>query len=103
MARHKYKFADRKPTVGGIIATLMAAGAVALFVYAVKLSFESGGNGGIVVGSYALSALALSVIGLIVGLMSYRESDRVYTFSFWGTLASGIMTALLVMLIFAGL
>ena len=103
MARHKYKFADRKPTVGGIISTLMATGAAVLFVYAVKPSFDAGGNGGMTVGSYALSALALSVFGLIVGLLSYKETDRIYRFSFLGTLASGIMTVILVMLLLAGL
>ena len=103
MARYKYKFADRKPTVGGIISTLMAAGAVALFVFAVKTSYAAGGNGGTAVGAYALSALALSVFGLVVGLMSYREPDRVYNFSFIGTLGSGIMAVLLLMLMIAGI
>lgn len=103
MARHKYKFADRKPTVGGVISTLMAAGSAVLFAYAVKLSFDAGGNGGFAVGSYALSALALSVFGLIVGLMSYRETDRIYRFSFLGSLFCGIMTVILVMLLLVGL
>lgn len=103
MARHKYKFSDKKHSVGGVISTVMAAACIVMLVISVRISFMARGEGGTVVGSYALTALTLSVFGCIVGILSYKESDRYYTFSFIGTLINGIMTVVLIMLLIVGL
>ena len=47
--------------------------------------------------------MTIAVFGCIVGIMSYRESDRYYTFSFAGTLINGIMAVILIMLLIVGL
>ena len=101
MARHKYKFSDKKHSVGGVISTVMAAVCIIIFILAVRISFMARGD--TVVGSYALTALTIAVFGCIVGIMSYRESDRYYTFSFAGTLINGIMAVILIMLLIVGL
>ena len=103
MARHKYNFSDKKHSVGGVISTVMAAVCIIIFILAVRISFMARGEGGTVVGSYALTALTIAVFGCIVGIMSYRESDRYYTFSFAGTLINGIMAVILIMLLIVGL
>ncbi len=103
MAGHKYKFSDKKHSVGGVISSIMAAASIALLVLAVRASFTARGEGGTIVGSYALTSLTVAVFGCLVGILSYRESDRYYTFSFLGTLINGIMTVILVMLLIVGL
>lgn len=101
--KHKYKFSTKKHSVGGIISSIMALSATALFVRAVYLSFKASGEGGTVVGAFALSALAVALFGLVIGLISYKESDRYYTFSFIGSLSNGIMLVLMVMLLIVGI
>ena len=103
MARHRYKFSDKKHSVGGAISSVMAVGAIALFVIAVRTSFLAKGEGGTEVGSYALTSLTVAVFGVLVGIMSYKESNRYYTFSFVGTLINGIMAVILAMLLVVGL
>lgn len=103
MARHKYKFSNKKHSVGGVISTFMALIAIVLFGCAVVFSFRARGEGGMEVGSFALSALAVAFFGCIMGILSYRESDRYYTFSFIGALINGIMAIILIMLFVAGI
>ncbi|MGN0369767.1 MAG: DUF6142 family protein [Butyrivibrio sp.] len=101
--KHKYKFSTKKHSVGGTISSIMAVSAVALFVRAVYLSFKAAGEGGTLIGALALSALAVAFFGLVIGLLSYKESDRYYTFSFIGSLSNGIMLVLMVMLLIVGI
>ncbi len=103
MAKRRYKFSDKKHSVGGVISTFMSVGAIALLVTAVRISFKAQGEGGTIVGSYALTSLTVAVFGCLVGILSYRESDRYYTFSFVGTLINGIMIVILAMLLVVGI
>ena len=103
MAKRKYKFTNKRHSVGGVIATLMAVVSIVLIVIAIVLSFKARGEGGTKVGSAAMAALAFSVFGLATGLLSYRETDRYYSFSFAGSLLNGIITVFLVLLFFVGL
>ena len=103
MARYHSKFSNKKHSVGGVMATLMGIGSVAVFVMAIVESAKARGEGGPLVGSYAMLALALAFFGLITGLVSYREVDRYTTFSLSGSLICGCMTVVLVLLLLAGI
>lgn len=103
MAKHKYKFSNKKHSLGGVVSSVMSAAALLLFGRALFLSYNARGEGGMEVGSYALSALAVAFFGCIMGILSYRESDRYYTFSFIGALINGLMAILLIMLLVVGL
>ncbi len=103
MARYKSKFTNKKHSVGGIVATVMGAFSIGLFVASVVESTKARGQGGMIVGSLAMLALAFSVFGLATGLLSYREIDRYTTFSRLGSILCGIMTVLLFMMILVGL
>lgn len=103
MARHKSKFTNKKHSVGGVLSTGMGIFSAAFLATAIVSSFRKRGEGGTVVGSLALLALAFSVFGLMIGLLSYREIDRYTTFSFWGSLLCGLLTVFLVFLCLIGL
>ncbi len=103
MSKRKYKFTNKRHSVGGVLSSLMALAAVVLIIIAVIISFKAEGYGGEEVGTLSLMALVFSASGLVLGLLSYRETDRYYSFSFAGSLVSGIVTVLLVMLFFTGI
>ena len=103
MARHKYKFSNQKHSVGGVISTIMGVFSLLLLIYSIYLSFKSRGVAGSIVGSITFGALAFSVLGCVMGLISFRESDRFHTFSFIGSLLCGIMTIIMIMLLVVGL
>ena len=103
MAKHRYKFSTRKHSVGGVVSTIMFVGAVALLVWAISVSFQAKGKGDTVVGEIALTSFAVAIVGMIIGLLSYKESDRYYTFSFIGALMNGIFSIVMFMLFVVGL
>lgn len=55
------------------------------------------------VGAYGLLALVLSLFGLIFGLLSYKEQDKRYGISFFGTFINGIIIVMLILFILVGL
>lgn len=103
MAKHKYKFSTKKHSVGGVVATVMFVCAIALFIWAINVSFQAQGKGGQVVGEIALTSFAVSIAGMIIGLISFKESDRYHTFSYVGALLNGIMSIIMFMLFVVGL
>lgn len=103
MAKHRYKFSTKKHSVGGVISSIMFVVALALFIWAVSVSFQAQGKGGSVVGEIAFTSFAVSVFGCIIGLLSYKETDRYYTFSFIGALFNGILMVIMFMLFVVGL
>lgn len=103
MAKHKYKFSTKKHSVGGVFSSIMFVGAMVLLIWAINVSFQANGKGGQVVGEIALTSFAVAIFGMIIGLLSYKESDRYYTFSFVGALLNGILSILMFMLFMVGL
>lgn len=103
MAKHKYKFSTKKHSVGGVFSTVMFVGALVLLIWAINVSFQAQGKGDTVVGEIALTSFAVAIFGMIIGLLSYKESDRYYTFSFIGALLNGIMSIIMFMLFIVGL
>lgn len=103
MSKHKYKFTNKKHSIGGVVSTFMALVAIVLIVISIMISFRAAGYGGEIVGTLALMAFVFSLFGLVTGLLSYREFDRYYTFSLIGSLLNGIITIALFMLIVVGI
>ena len=69
---NKYKFSNKSQTLGGVISTIMGLLALASLIYGVYLAFRADGMAGLKVGSLGLLSLMLSVIGVIIGLLSFR-------------------------------
>lgn len=99
----RLKFSDKEYTIGGILSSVLALIALAVLGYSVYLSFMARGEGMAQVGAYGLLALVLSFFGIIFGLLSYREQDKRYGASFFGTFTNGIILVLLVLFILIGL
>lgn len=100
---NKYKFSDKSQTLGGTISVVMGGFAMASLIYGVYLSFKAAGNAGLKVGSLGLLSLMLSVIGTVIGLMSFKEDDKFYTLSRIGSLFCGILTVFMVAVFLMGI
>ena len=72
---NKYKFSDKSQTLGGMISTVMGLAALVSFGYGIYIAFKAKGNAGLEVGSLGLLSFMLSVIGLVIGLLSFKEED----------------------------
>lgn len=100
---NKYKFSNKSQTVGGVISTLVDIGSLACIVGAVYISFKKSGAAGMEVGSLGMLAIMLSIIGTVIGLLSFKEDDKFYTMSWIGSLAGGLLTIFMISVILMGL
>ncbi len=89
--KHGYKFTNKHNTRGGIIATILGVVAVILLCTGIYISYTNRGNAGIQVGILGALSFIISGIGLINGLLSFKEKDRFYVFSFVGCGISGVI------------
>ena len=83
--RRRKIYTDKKHAVKGIIATFLAIAALIIFGILVYISFKSRGEAGIIIGSLALISILLGAVGLILGLMSFKEENKYKLFSYIGS------------------
>lgn len=100
---NKYKFSDKSQTLGGTLSTLMGVGSLVCLLYGIYVSFAAEGNGGSIVGAFGILAFILSLMGMLVGLMSFKEQDKFYMLSKVGSLLCGIIFIVMVSIFLMGM
>ena len=88
---NKYKFSDKSQALGGLISTAMGILSLLSFGYGVYLSFKAAGEGGLRVGSLGILSLILAVIGTVIGLISFKEDNKFYGTSRFGSMLCGVI------------
>lgn len=82
---HKKKkrkiYTDKKHAVKGIVATILAVAALLVFAAVVYISFKNGGEAEMWIGSMALISILCGVVGLILGLMSFKSENSYKLFA----------------------
>ena len=81
---HKKKrkiYTDKKHAVKGIVATVLAVAALIVFAVIIYISFKHGGEADMRVGSLALISILLGLVGLVLGLMSFRNENSYKLFA----------------------
>lgn len=99
----KLRFSDKEYTIGGVLSSVLAIIALMMLGYSIYLSFIAHGEGLTEVGAYGVLSMVLAFFGIIFGLLSYKEQDKRYGGSFFGTFTNGIILILLVLFILIGL
>ena len=100
---NKYKFSDKSPTLGGTISTVMGVVALLTFLWGIFIAFKADGYAGAEVGTYALIAFLLSLIGTVIGLISFKEQDKFYLLSKIGSLVCGILLVTMIAVFLMGM
>lgn len=100
---NKYKFSDKSQTLGGTLSAFMGAGSLVCLFYGIYVSFSADGNGGVIVGTLGILAFILSLTGMILGLMSFREQDKFYMLSKVGSLLCGIICIVMLAIFLMGI
>ena len=103
MKKTKLRFSYKEYTIGGVLSSALAVFSLLALGYSILLSFRARGEGSMQVGAYGLLALVLSLFGLIFGLLSYKDQDKRYGVSFFGTFINGIIIVMLILFILVGL
>jgi len=99
---NKYKFSNKNQTLGGSISTALGVLALASLSYGIYIATCANGQAGLKVGSLALLSLVLSIMGTVIGLLSFKESDKFYTLSKIGSMLCGILTVFMLAILLMG-
>lgn len=86
-----YKFTDKRQSVKGIISTIYFIMAAGLVIFAVYLSFKSGGKGSVSVGALGMTGFLVSLGGFAMGLYSFKEDNVFLKFPWIGTVGNVIV------------
>lgn len=86
-----YKFTNKKHAKGGTISTFLACISLVIFFALIYVSYLNKGNGGIYIGSIGLTAFIISIIGLVFGIMGFKEEDVYYLFCKIGSFLNMLM------------
>lgn len=100
---NKYKFSDKSQALGGVISTIMGLLALSSLGYGIYTSYVAAGEGGLKVGSLGLLSLLLSIIGTVIGLLSFKEDNKFYGLSRLGSLLCGVLTVFMLGVFLMGL
>lgn len=92
----KIKFSDRHISVGGVLSIALGSVAILLVIAGVTLSFMHQGEGPLLVGALGIAAVLFDLAGLVIGLLSFKESDKYYKTSIVGSMMCGIFLVLLI-------
>ncbi len=85
MKNREYMFTNKHYTKGGFIATILGFIACVLCVAGIFMSYKQRGQGTSIVGLMGAGALLVSIAGAIIGIKSFKEEDKFYTFSWLGS------------------
>ena len=101
--RYKYDFAKKEHSKGGVESSIFALISGILFLISALWAFGQHGNGGIFLGAFGITALGISILGIRVGMKSFKEKNRDFLYSKIGTVANSILTAVWVLLFLIGI
>lgn len=76
-----YRFDNKKYTIGGAISTTLFGVSLVMFGIAVYASYQAHGEGGVIIGAAGFMGFLVTLAGLIIGIMSFREEDKHYMLS----------------------
>lgn len=104
MARKRmYSFAEKKHSQRGLVSTILGGVSVIIFVVLAWIAYYLDGQGGAYLGAIGLTGAVFSLMGLILGLISFGEQDTLYFFSKLGTILCGCILAVWIFVILIGI
>ena len=101
--RRKYKFSDKKHSLGGLIATILVIPEIALIAFAIYLATIQKGQGTQIVGWLPFLSLILATIGIILSALGLRKDDTIYTFAWIGLIASIVIWLFIAIMMVSGM
>lgn len=99
----KIKFAGRKHSLQGLISTILGAVGILGIGILIYISTYLKGNSNVWTGFFGLFVFAVTLTGLIIGVLGFKQKDIYYTLPILGTVLNGMVFLGTVILYFLGL
>jgi hypothetical protein len=101
--REMYSFSEKHHSKQGILSTIIAGASFVSFFVLVCVSYVLEGKAGAYAGGIGLSVMLLSIYGLVIGLKSFKEHNKLYLYSKLGSVLNGLALVGWLSLILIGL
>ncbi len=93
--KRSYMFTNRKHSGKAVMSTVFGILCTVSMILVILLSYSRNGNVPVGYGFTGVFAAALSLIGLLLGVLAVRETDRFKLFGWLGILFNGISLGLI--------
>ncbi len=100
--RRRIQFTDKKHPFWGIVASLLALGALVMMVVLFVCAGNARGQGGIAYGYLGICNLVLSIVGFVMALRCYKQDDIYLTTPTIGSIVNGIIIIIYLILYIMG-
>lgn len=101
--KRMYSYTEKRQSQLGITSTVCGVLSILVFAALTFLAFYMNGQGGLYLGAIGIAGILFAVVGLIFGLYSFKEKYILHTFSKAGSILSGIMAAVWLLVILIGI
>jgi uncharacterized membrane protein (UPF0136 family) len=101
--RKAVKFTDKKHSFRGIVSLILGILSGIAFLILSYLSSLSKGNGGLAFGVAGMILFVMSIVGLVLSIKSFKETDIYFTASIIGLILNGLFVCLYFILYIIGL
>ena len=99
----RFKFTDKEHSKTGIASSILALCALIFLIVAIVISAAAKGQGGTFVGVLGALSFLCSLVGLVLGLVSFHRTDVLLKYAWIGTFASGIIWILITLIMMIGI
>lgn len=101
--RGTIRFQGRNHSKRGVFSLLIGILVIAAFIAVSVISGMNQGNGASILGAIGIIAFAISIVGFLLGIKSFKEKDIFYVAPVIGVGSNGIMIIVLFSLYIIGL
>lgn len=84
-----YSFAEKRHSQKGITSTVLGLLSVIVCIVLLCIAIFTRGGGGPYMGSIGMTAIIIAIAGLVIGLRSFQEKNKLSFFSKAGSIING--------------
>lgn len=97
-----YSFTEKKNSVNGIISTIMGIISLVFLLAMIYASYYMRGDAGIYAGAFGLCGMIFGFVGFIMGIYSFSEKNIKYKYPKIGSVLSGVVFVIWLLLYLIG-
>lgn len=100
--KKNYIFTNKTFSLKAIMSVILGVIGIASILVAVALTYSRGGNATLEYGGVVLLCLIYGFVGLILGIVSKKEPDKYYFWSYLGMVFNVIVIGMVSFILYAG-
>lgn len=100
---HGHLFNSREISTAALLSVILGVICIAACSVMIYLTYRNGGRAQLRYGGVIFICLFFSLLGLILAILSRREAEKLYFFSYLGMVLNGVVLVLGIVVMYLGL